>query len=170
MSGEPVVQEMQFASERQATPVHVALDVLMQYVPAVCFQRSEGKILYVSPGYERIWQRSCQSLYDNPESYIEAVHPSDRDRIVVHLAMCPKTPPSEYEFRIIRPNGEVRWIHCNAHYVASTGDTDGMGSYEVGIAHDVTERKLAEEKFKQQEEQQLLRRYRLSHQCQSCVR
>src|SRR5262249_37668758 len=37
-------------------------------------------LLYVSPAYERIWGHSCQSLYERPFSYLQAVHPEDRQR------------------------------------------------------------------------------------------
>ena len=45
----------------------------------------DGRMLYVSPGYEEVWGRTCQSLYDEPRSWIESVHtddqvPSDRAR------------------------------------------------------------------------------------------
>ena len=39
----------------------------------------ESKILYISPGYEKMWGRSCQSLIDNPHSYMEGIHPLDQE-------------------------------------------------------------------------------------------
>lgn len=37
-----------------------------------------NQLLYISPNYETIWQRSCQSLYDDPQSYMENVYEEDR--------------------------------------------------------------------------------------------
>src|SRR5581483_3570099 len=39
------------------------------------------RMFYVSPAYESIWGRSCESLYENPRSYMEAVHPDDLERM-----------------------------------------------------------------------------------------
>ena len=38
-------------------------------------------MLYVSPAYERIWGRSLDSLYQRPQSFIEAIHPEDRAQV-----------------------------------------------------------------------------------------
>ncbi|HEY9769164.1 MAG TPA: hypothetical protein V6C71_11820 [Coleofasciculaceae cyanobacterium] len=35
------------------------------------------KILYISLTYEKVWGRSCQSLYDDPQSWLLAIHPED---------------------------------------------------------------------------------------------
>ena len=40
------------------------------------------KTAYVSPAYESLWGRSCQSLYERPMSYLEAIHPEDRERAI----------------------------------------------------------------------------------------
>lgn len=95
------------------------------------------EILYVSPSYETIWGRSCQSLYENPRQWIEAIHDKDRDSI---LEAAKRQARSEYneEYRIVRPDGEVRWISDRAFQVC-----DGTGKvYRVaGVASDITERK-----------------------------
>ncbi|MDP9140581.1 MAG: PAS domain S-box protein, partial [Pseudomonadota bacterium] len=39
---------------------------------------STGQMLYVSPAYESLSGRSCASLYEHPESWMEAIHPDDR--------------------------------------------------------------------------------------------
>ena len=41
-----------------------------------------SQTLYVSPAYEAIWGHSCRSLYERPRSFLEAVHPEDRDRLL----------------------------------------------------------------------------------------
>src|SRR5205085_1807938 len=38
----------------------------------------ECAMLYVSPAYEEIWGRTCESLYERPDSYLESVHPGDQ--------------------------------------------------------------------------------------------
>ena len=69
------------------------------------------ELLYVSPNYETVFGRSCQSLFENRRSWIEAVHREDRIR--VDRAFAEKGERGEYteeEYRIVRPDGAVRWI------------------------------------------------------------
>jgi diguanylate cyclase (GGDEF)-like protein/PAS domain S-box-containing protein len=94
-------------------------------------------MLYVSPGYEAIWERSCQSLYDNPRQWLEAIHEDDRERILL-LAQRQATDDYNEEYRIVRPDGEVRWISDRAFPVRD----DKGGIYRIaGVARDITERK-----------------------------
>ncbi|MBV9506171.1 MAG: PAS domain-containing protein [Acidobacteriia bacterium] len=40
-----------------------------------------GAMVFVSPAYERVWGRSCASLWQNPKAWIEAIHPQDRFQV-----------------------------------------------------------------------------------------
>lgn len=101
-----------------------------------------NRMLYISPGYERIWGRTCQSLYDIPCNWLEAIHPNDRDR--VRQAMLTKQVAGTYdeEYQIVRPDGTVRWIRDRAFPVK---DASGRVHRIVGVVEDITERKRAEE-------------------------
>lgn len=98
------------------------------------------QILYVSPGYEAIWGRSVQSLYTAPNTWIDAIHPEDRER--VHKAALTKQTAGAYdeEYRILRPDGSTRWIRDRAFPVRNDV---GIVYRVVGLARDVTERKEA---------------------------
>jgi len=95
------------------------------------------QMLYISPAYETVWGRSCQSLLDAPESWMDAIHPDDRQRVKTQLS---KQPDGEYneEYRIVLPDGRVRWICAQAF---SVRDKSGAVLHIVGIAEDITERK-----------------------------
>ncbi len=101
---------------------------------------AKSQMLYVSPAYERVWGRSVEELLRNPMSFVDAIHPEDRGRVV---AAFPKQPRGDYDevYRIVRPDGGVRWIRDRAFPVK-----DGGGEvYRVtGIAADITDTKLAE--------------------------
>ena len=98
------------------------------------------QMLYVSPAYEEIWQRSCQSLYENSSSWFESLHPSDRERAIATIV---PTLQENYslEYRIIRPDGSIRWIESHAFPIC---DEQGKVYRIAGISEDITERKLAE--------------------------
>jgi PAS domain S-box-containing protein len=104
------------------------------------------QMMYISPAYETIWERSCQSLYEQPASWMDDIHPEDRERI--GRAAREKQSRGDYdeEYRIVRPDGTVRWIHDRAFPVRNElGEVYRV----VGVAADITERKLAEAAIQQ---------------------
>lgn len=105
------------------------------------------RMLYISPGYERVWGRTCQSLYDDPRSFMEAVHPDDRARIV-HDLLQRTGQPFEHEYRIVLPDGRVRWISDRGFPVLNA---DGSVERYLGVAQDVSVRKALEVERRRQE-------------------
>ncbi len=99
------------------------------------------EVLYVSPGYETIWGRSVESVYRNPLSFLEAVHPQDRARIVAGLARQARGNHVE-EFRVLQPDGTVRWVRNQAFPVRNER---GEVYRVAGIATDITEQVQARE-------------------------
>ena len=102
----------------------------------------KSRIIYISPGYESIWGRTCASLYAAPASRLEAVHPEDRER-VMQAAMTSQLHGGRYdeEYRIIRPDQTVRWVHDQAFPIH---DKAGAMYRIGGIAEDITDRKRLE--------------------------
>ena len=100
------------------------------------------RMLYVSPSYERIWGRTCASLYADPRSFIEGVHPDDRDRLVKALATHAVGDDFAAEYRVVRPDGSVRHIADSGHPVRNA---DGNVTHYVGVAVDTTERPAREQ-------------------------
>ncbi len=105
----------------------------------------KNEMLYVSPGYKEIWGRTCESLYERPAEWLEAIHPEDRDRVM--MAAMEKQAQGTYdeEYRILQPDGSVRWIRDRAFPVR---DASGQVYRITGIAEDVTERRQAEDLIK----------------------
>ncbi|MEQ1843788.1 MAG: PAS domain-containing protein, partial [Verrucomicrobiales bacterium] len=99
-------------------------------------------IRYVSPAYERIWGRSVVDLYADPEQWEEAILPEDRDRVAGESAgIFADKPAVSVEYRIVRPDGTICWIHDRAFQIR---DKAGKLLCLTGIASDITERKMAE--------------------------
>ncbi|MCS6862427.1 MAG: PAS domain-containing protein, partial [Abditibacteriales bacterium] len=104
------------------------------------------QMVYISPMYEEIWGRSCESLYENPWSWTDAIHPGDRLRIAESIKRFDQEGQFDEEFRIVRPDGAVRWVRARAFALRDeTGDVYRI----VGVAQDVTERKQTEDALKQ---------------------
>lgn len=104
----------------------------------------KDEIEFVSDSYEEVWGRPASTLGQNPTSFAEAVHPDDRDRVQRALAE-QQTHPDEYEeqYRVIHPDGDVRWVHDQSAGVYDEGELQRI----VGIATDITDRKEREEKL-----------------------
>ena len=75
---------------------------------------SKNAILYISPAYESIWGRSCESLYLSPRSWLEAIHPDDRERVLAGALTKQAVGTYDEEYRIVRPDGSIRWIRDRA--------------------------------------------------------
>ncbi len=101
----------------------------------------KSTMLYVSPYYETIWGRSCASLLAEPRAWIDAIHPEDRERVLQAALTKQALGTYREEYRILRPDGTLRWILDQAFPVR---DEKGDVVRLVGVAEDITERKKLE--------------------------
>ncbi|ARV58210.1 hypothetical protein BZZ01_05785 [Nostocales cyanobacterium HT-58-2] len=106
------------------------------------------KVLYVSPAYEKIWGRTSESLYDNLMNFVTSVHPDDQQRMQADFEEGIQEE-FEKEYRIVRPDGTVRWIRDRGFPIK---DEFGQITRIAGIAQDITERKRSEAALKESEE------------------
>ena len=97
---------------------------------------------YLSPGCERIWGRSAASLRENPQQWADFILPEDRERVLRAFAALKADQSSvDLEYRIVRPDGEVRWVRVRGFQVR---DAAGQLVRHAGIVTDISERKQAE--------------------------
>ncbi len=116
---------------------------LMAHLQQVFWIKNAAAVLYfyISPAYEKIWGRSEQSLYDAPDSFLDSIHPDDRGRMGLIFDREQETGGFDEEYRILRPDGEMRWIWSRSYPVR---DKEGSVKRFAGIAEDITARKWAE--------------------------
>jgi PAS domain S-box-containing protein len=107
---------------------------------------AKDQMLYVSPAYEAIWGRSCESLYAAPGTWLDSIHPGDRERFANAAAEKQAAGAYNEEYRIIRPDNSVRWIHDRAFPIRNAA---GEVYRIVGTAEDITMRKKLEDQFRQ---------------------
>jgi PAS domain S-box-containing protein len=113
-----------------------------------CTSADGNDLLYVNSAAERIYGRPLDELIKNPSLWLEAVHPEDRQAVESNLANILEMRQVEQEYRIIRPDGEVRWLQDRISVVY---DLAGKPLCVGGIGTDITDRKLADEALRQSE-------------------
>lgn len=100
-----------------------------------------SELIYISPAYEEMSGRSCLSLYQNPASWFEFVHPDDKHLVSQDVPTNINLEGSKHEYRIIQADGSICWICTRSFYVR---DDAGEVQRVVGFAEDITERKQVE--------------------------
>lgn len=116
---------------------------IIDNIDGVVWLRSSDRqeMLYVSPAYAEIFGRTQQSLYQNPSSFTNAIHPEDKQRVQAAYANFIKTGLFKEEYRIVRPDETIRWVTSQAFPVK---DEFGQTIRYAGIVRDVTHAKRSE--------------------------
>jgi PAS domain S-box-containing protein len=97
--------------------------------------------VYISPAFEKVWGRKADDICNKASLLRETIHPEDRDRIWDMLTY-PASTNTLTQCRIIRADGEVRWVSARMYPVMNA---QGQLHRIVGLAEDVTDHKFAEE-------------------------
>lgn len=103
-----------------------------------------GCVTYISPAFEAIWGRNSSEVVGQPaEAWLKTLHPDDCARMAA-LGVTQNEKGYNEQYRVQRPDGTVRWVHDQAFVVK---DEAGEVVRVVGVAQDITERKLLEGQF-----------------------
>ena len=100
-----------------------------------------GQEIYMSPAAAPIWGRSIESLMQEPGAFINSVFPEDQPRVLQALEREKSGEKVEIEYRIVRPNGSLRWVWDRAFPI---WDDSGRVFRIAGISADITERRESE--------------------------
>jgi PAS domain S-box-containing protein len=116
---------------------------LAENIREVFFVLTPGgdKLIYISPAFEQVWGRTCDSVYQSPMSWAEAIHPDDRKHTEVVAARQLQGEPIDSEYRIRTPDGQEKWIRGRTSPVRNEA---GELIRIVGLAEEITERKRYE--------------------------
>lgn len=98
--------------------------------------------IYVSPAYEKIWGRPCESLYKKPENWVDTILPEDQERVKNDIKQRDQNVIAGQKFfqwyRVVRPDGKIRWVEDESFAIFNN---DGSHIGFAGIATDITEKK-----------------------------
>jgi PAS domain S-box-containing protein len=92
----------------------------------------------------------AESYVGRPEDFHRFVHPEDRQQVSQAVADARKShAPYAAEFRVVWPDGTLRWVSAKGEFEYSPkGEPERM----LGMAVDITERKLRQEELRNSEE------------------
>lgn len=107
----------------------------------------KSEMLYISPAYEKIWGRRCEDLCASPHTWLDAIHPEDCERIRHAATKKQEEGTYDEEYRIIQPDGSIRWIRDRAFPVRNAS---GEIQRIAGVARDITEGRQATERIQEQ--------------------
>ena len=102
-----------------------------------------SNLLFLNPAATKVYGRSVTELLQNPDLRLESIHPDDRDRVELSLASS-LNHKNELEYRIVQPNGEIRWVWERSRLIH---DPKGVANRRDGIICDITDRKKIEQEL-----------------------
>jgi len=129
-----------------------------------------GQVCYLLPSWYGITGFKPEDSRNDPALISRIVHPDDLHLFEAHLIKSgEKHLPGKMEFRIIRPDGEVRWI---GHACIPVFDENGQYAGARGGNWDITERREADEIIKVQRElgEALVKSLSLNEALQLCLK
>ncbi|MCK9230955.1 MAG: PAS domain S-box protein [Syntrophales bacterium] len=102
---------------------------------------------FVNPALERILGYPMETITSEP--FVTFIHPDDQALVTNrhHRRMQGESPETGYDFRIIRPDGAVRWVTIQSQVIEWEGEPANLA-----FIMDITDRKRAEEALRQSEE------------------
>ena len=113
-----------------------ALKHVLQNIKQVVWflDTDSDQILFVSPAFETVWGRSCESFTLDAQILLKSIHPEDRVKVLSGTLDEHHTSLSQ-TYRILRPDGSLRWISADTFLIQ---DASIHRSYQVCIAQDIT--------------------------------
>jgi PAS domain S-box-containing protein len=111
------------------------------------FSGDWSELLFINSAYEDVWGGSIAELKANPESFLDLVHPDDRETARKSMERLSNGEPDVIEYRVQSSEDDWgRWIRGETKPIF---DDDGNVDRIVGFAKDITEQKHRESRLQQ---------------------
>ncbi|MDK3159187.1 PAS domain S-box protein [Kamptonema cortianum] len=130
------IQQALFESKQRLDGI---LSSIEDIVWSVSLQRD--RLLYLNVAVQNVFGYPVEAFFERPQLWIEMVDRRDRPLVENFNRVCIEQGYQEITYRIIRPDGEIRWLHDRAKLAY---DDRGVAVRIDGIVTDITERQRAE--------------------------
>jgi diguanylate cyclase (GGDEF)-like protein/PAS domain S-box-containing protein len=124
--------------ERRLLSTEEKLSGILDSIGNVVWSASESELLYINSIAEKIYGRPIEQFFQNKNLLYDVVHPDDKRRVLDGNEKLHKENTLTQEYRIVRPDGTVRWLDERSKVVR---DATGRMLRIDGVGIDVTERK-----------------------------
>ncbi|MDE0856058.1 MAG: EAL domain-containing protein, partial [Nevskia sp.] len=138
--------EANLSLERRVHELHLAEEKLSGVLDSIdnvvwSVDAHSHHMIYANSAIEGIYGRPMAEFDRAPLLWLEAIHADDRTFVVERLGLAAAQGGSPIQYRIVRPDGEIRWLEARIRRVE---DRDGRPLRLDGVASDISERKLHE--------------------------
>ena len=136
------------AAERALRESDARFQLLATHLDDILWLTSSdgSEIIFVSSAYERIWGRTCESLYERPDDWTGGLHPADRERVAEAFYKGAALGTFDETYRVLRPDGSMSWVHATGYPVV---DESGEVHRIAGVVRDISKEVAAESRLKQ---------------------
>ncbi len=106
-----------------------------------------GIVLRNPEGWKKIFKSEAATEVGAPEDWPSKVHPDDREKVIQAIDDLIKSDSQqvfEVGFRVLRDDNTIGWVEDRGYIIR---DVNGKATRIIGASHDITERKIAEERL-----------------------
>jgi len=140
-------------AERRQQRAEFRFRTLVEQLPLISYvdesEDPSSKPLYISPQIESVLGYSVEEWLSTPDLYADSIHEDDRERVLAErLEVYARGEPFRCEYRMRSATGGIVWLEDHSVLVTPP---EGGDTFRQGFAIDITERKQAEEAFRQAE-------------------
>ncbi|MFP4632698.1 MAG: PAS domain-containing protein [Halobacteriales archaeon] len=107
------------------------------------FDADWNELLFGNSVYEEMWGGSLDEVEEDARAFLDRVHPDDRDSVRRTMERVSDGEEETVEYRVVRPDGDVRWVVADSKPVFEDGEVARI----VGYVRDVTEQKLRRRRY-----------------------
>lgn len=104
------------------------------------------ELLYLNPAAEQLYGYPVREFFTHRNLWLDVIHPGDRERVVANLPEFLKQGACELEYRVVRPDGSVRWVRDRGQVIH---DDAGSAVRLDGIVTDMTELNRAQDALRE---------------------
>ncbi|QLD86766.1 PAS domain S-box protein [Natronomonas halophila] len=108
------------------------------------FSADWEELLFVNEAYEEVYGLSTEAVADDPRSFLDAIHPNDREGVVESMARLSAGETFDMEYRVNPDRNYQRWVWAKGQPIVEDGEVTRV----VGFSRDITDRRRRERQLR----------------------